>query len=243
MNKSLFFRPHIYVALGAYVIVSYMVLGWGDQILAATIPEDCYFEALGALSFFMSSILFFLAFLRMRNVQSAHKVFWTKQLVCLGLAILFFFGAGEEISWGQRIFRVEDAPESNNIIKNEQGEINVHNLSFGGVEIPFEAIFDLFWMSFTVALPLAAAIIKPFGRFAAKFIPIVSWTIGLLFVFNYLWAKVAKIIYVSTYKFDLIPFRQAVQEIKEGNYAVLFVLVAAYVFVEIYSLPQNRSIA
>lgn len=214
-----------------------MVLGWGNDILATTIPEDQYFESLGALSFLMSSILFFLAFLRARKAQGENRIFWTKQLACLGFAVLFFFGAGEEISWGQRILKVE-TPESINAA-NDQGEINVHNLSFGSANIPFETMFDLFWMSFTVALPLAATLIKSFGRFAAKFIPIVSWTIGLLFVFNYLWAKVAKIVYVSTYKFDFIPFRQAVQEVKEGNYAVLFVLVALFVFMEMNSQTKE----
>lgn len=237
LNKDQFSKPFLYIAFAAYIILSYMVLGWGNQVLAATIPEDHYFEALGALSFFVSSVLFFLAFLRARKVQGENKVFWIKQLACLGFAFLFFFAAGEEISWGQRIFNVE-TPESINAV-NTQGEINVHNLSFGGVKIPFETMFDLFWISFTVALPLAAKFIKPFGRFAVKFIPIVPWAVGSVFVFNYLWAKVAKIIYSSAYNFDLIPFRQAIQEVKEGNYAVLFALAALFVFVEMNSLTKE----
>jgi hypothetical protein len=216
-----------------------MVLGWGNQILAATIPEDHYFESLGALSFFVSSILFLGAFLKGRKVQGENKVFWTKQLICLGLAFFFFFGAGEEISWGQRVFNLE-TPESINAV-NDQGEINVHNISFGGVNIPFETFFDLFWIAFTVVLPLAAMFFKSFERFAAKFVPIVPLAVGLLFVFNYLWAKVAKMIYVSTYNFDFIPFRQAVQEVKEGNYAVLFVLVAMFIFLEMNSLDRENT--
>ncbi|MDP1713491.1 MAG: hypothetical protein Q8L41_01990 [Anaerolineales bacterium] len=237
LNKNQFSKPLIYIALIAYIILSYVALGSGNQVLVATIPEDHYFESVGALSFFVSSVLFFFAFLRARKVQGQNKVFWIKQWVCLGLSFFFFFGAGEEISWGQRIFNVE-TPESINTI-NDQGEITVHNLSFGGVNIPFETMFDLFWMSFVVAIPIAVIFIKPFGRFVGKFVPIIHWAIGLLFVFNYLWAKIAKIIYFSSYNLELIPFRQAVQEVKEGNYGVLFVLVALFVFVDMISLDKK----
>lgn len=53
--------------------------------------------------------------------------------MCFLLGALFFFGAGEEISWGQRIFGVE-TPEffrQHNI----QHETNIHNLVMGGVKI------------------------------------------------------------------------------------------------------------
>lgn len=48
-------------------------------------------------------------------------------------AILFFFAAGEEISWGQRIFGIE----SSDFFKqnNAQQETNLHNLVVGGKKI------------------------------------------------------------------------------------------------------------
>lgn len=48
-------------------------------------------------------------------------------------AALFIFGAGEEISWGQRIFNIE----SSQFFKthNSQGETNIHNLVFQGKKI------------------------------------------------------------------------------------------------------------
>ncbi len=42
------------------------------------------------------------------------------------LALFFFFGAGEEISWGQRIFNVESSEFF--VQNNAQGETNLHNL-------------------------------------------------------------------------------------------------------------------
>jgi hypothetical protein len=49
------------------------------------------------------------------------------------LSGLYFFGAGEEISWGQRLFSVE----SNEFFlrHNSQGETNLHNLIVSGVKI------------------------------------------------------------------------------------------------------------
>lgn len=41
-------------------------------------------------------------------------------------AIIFFFGAGEELSWGQRIFGVESSEFF--LQHNAQGETNLHNL-------------------------------------------------------------------------------------------------------------------
>lgn len=49
------------------------------------------------------------------------------------LALLFLFGAGEEISWGQRIFGIESGEffEGNNL----QKETNLHNLQIGDVKL------------------------------------------------------------------------------------------------------------
>jgi predicted membrane channel-forming protein YqfA (hemolysin III family) len=53
-------------------------------------------------------------------------------MTCL-LGLLFVFFAGEEISWGQRIFNIE-TPEWFEK-KNAQKETNLHNLRVGGVKI------------------------------------------------------------------------------------------------------------
>ena len=49
------------------------------------------------------------------------------------MSLFFFFGAGEEISWGQRIFGLE----SSDFFKenNAQGETNFHNLVVGETKI------------------------------------------------------------------------------------------------------------
>lgn len=45
----------------------------------------------------------------------------------------FFFGAGEEVSWGQRIFEIKSSEFF--MTHNSQGETNLHNLVVGGTKI------------------------------------------------------------------------------------------------------------
>ena len=49
------------------------------------------------------------------------------------LTLFFFFGAGEEISWGQRIFNVESSKFF--VENNAQGEMNLHNLVVNDTKI------------------------------------------------------------------------------------------------------------
>lgn len=49
------------------------------------------------------------------------------------LALFFFFGAGEEISWGQRLFGVESSEFFAQ--HNAQGETNLHNLVVGDTKL------------------------------------------------------------------------------------------------------------
>ncbi len=49
------------------------------------------------------------------------------------VTLVFIFGAGEEISWGQRIFNVETTEFFEE--HNAQGEMNLHNLKVNGVKI------------------------------------------------------------------------------------------------------------
>ncbi|HEX6033274.1 MAG TPA: hypothetical protein VFY83_02525, partial [Anaerolineales bacterium] len=86
---------------------------------------------------------------------------------------------------------------------------------------------------FAVFTPAVALVVPSFKRFAEKFIPIVFWGMGLLFLYNYLWAKLAKALFRAAYTFEGIPFNQAIQEIKESNYAIIFILVGFYAIWEL----------
>jgi hypothetical protein len=72
----------------------------------------------------------------------------------LAIIVLMFFGAGEEISWGQRIFGIE----TNEFFAqhNRQEEMNLHNLSVGGVNINkliFGKMLVLFLIAYYLVLP------------------------------------------------------------------------------------------
>jgi len=52
---------------------------------------------------------------------------------CLLMGFVLFFGAGEEISWGQRLLGIQSPDYFKE--NNTQGETNFHNLVLGGVRI------------------------------------------------------------------------------------------------------------
>jgi len=232
---NIFGRRFLYVCMIVYIILGFATLTVDAKLAGMLFREDKYFEVVGAISFFIASLFFFLAFRR----SSGLKEIWLKRLILLGMAFLFFFAGGEEISWGQRIFDIQEPAKLAGI--NKQGELNVHNIEISGISIPFERLFDIFWLIFTVLVPFACLLNHPIGQFTGKYIPIPHWGVGLLFILNYGWAKVAKAIYVTTYSYGVIPFVQAVQEIKESNYALLFAFVALYVFLQGRSLAEKAS--
>ena len=239
MNQSSFlFKPILYIALAVYIALAYSSLAMGNGLLAVVIPEDHYFELIGAFAFLVTSLLFFYGFRVARKTLDKSWVSIMKQLVYLGLALLFFFGAGEEISWGQRILGFQ-TPETLSQV-NRQEEFNLHNLSAweASAFLDPDRLFDIFWFLFAVLTPAVALFVPAFKSFAGKFIPIVFWGIGVLFLYNYLWAKLAKILFSNAYAFEGVRFAQAVQEVKESNYAIIFVLVGLYA---VWDLHRSRN--
>ncbi len=63
--------------------------------------------------------------------RQSHKLLWS--VGTLLLALLFIFGAGEEISWGQRLFGFE-TPDSLKEI-NRQDETTLHNIRIGDFDV------------------------------------------------------------------------------------------------------------
>lgn len=232
------FKPAFYVVMVLYFILGYSTLAYGEKWAAILYPEDHYFENVGAISLFVASAISFYIFVRAYKNRHALHIHWLKLLVYLGLAGLYFFGGGEEISWGQRIFHIGEPPAL--AAENTQGELNIHNLVFieDNPLLKADNIFTVFWMSFAVILPAAALLFKRFKEFAARFTPIVYWAIGLLFLINYFFAKLAKSIFVHAYTWQVITFPQAVQEVKESNYELMFVFLSLLV---LWELNRNLS--
>lgn len=232
MNLKMFYRPSLYIVLGVYIVVSYQTLAAGGGLDKLFFTEDGYFETAGALGLFATAGLFFYGFFRTLKNPIKENTHWVKRVAFLGFALIAFFGAGEEISWGQRIFNIQ-TPEALNSV-NAQGELTVHNIAVNGVQLNFETAFDVFWFSVVVLLPLGIMFIPLVRNLARKFFPALYLPIGGLFLLNYLWAKAAKTLYAGVYTYeDMVPFAQAVQEVKESHYEVLFAVVALYAAFEL----------
>ncbi len=223
-------RLLIIVALG--IIACYLVVLLPEEAMEPFVEEDGIYESLTAVGFFITSIGFVIAFFRSGSEEnkSSHPIL--KRLSYLALAMIFLFGAGEEISWGQRIINLE-TPEAWREI-NAQEEINLHNLNiFHDDEYDLfntDRLFALFWGTLMVGIPVLAFASPKIKAWLDVLVPIFPWSLGLLFIVNYLMAKVAKsyLLAIGAFPNDGGSLDQSVVEIKEGVYAFLFVIVVGY---------------
>lgn len=119
-------------SLAYIVIVAALIAAscfyFAEDFYHAMVAEDGVFEDITAAVLLVISILFLIRFVKTWKTRSR---FWIvlNVLIILGA----FFGFGEEISWGQRIFGIEsgDFFAQNNL----QNETNLHNLEVGGVKL------------------------------------------------------------------------------------------------------------
>ncbi len=102
--------------LAGGAVVAAVLATRDSELLDALCREDGPFEYLTAILYLVACGLFVIA-----GLQRPMRPLWY-----WGYAVLFFLIAGEEISWGQRIFEVA-TPEGLNRV-NVQGELNLHNL-------------------------------------------------------------------------------------------------------------------
>ncbi|MGK0187960.1 MAG: DMSO/TMAO reductase YedYZ heme-binding membrane subunit [Verrucomicrobiales bacterium] len=154
------FSVSLFISLAAFGLVYYWFATIADTTLAGELSaEDGAFEMFGALCFLGVSLqqlrLFFASDLpkKQRLVPFFHR-----NVFMLGLAVMFFFAFGEEISWGQRIFGWQ-TPDA--ILEtNQQQETNIHNLVFfhGESLLNMSRMFSLFWFGYCVVLPILSCI-------------------------------------------------------------------------------------
>ncbi len=163
----------------AYPIIAlYVLIGMGFALVS---PE--YFTRVVAREDGLIEWLTVLA-LSLSFVVCIHRIFVlrsSKNLAFLGvwsfLALVCFFGAGEEISWGQRIFNVESSEWFKQ--NNAQAETNLHNLVVDGKKVN-KIIFS---MLLGVALLTYLLVFTTLYRRSEKFqklcdylgVPIAQW--------------------------------------------------------------------
>jgi hypothetical protein len=237
-----FRRPVFYIGMVLYFLLGFSTLGWGARWAEILYPEDHYFENVGAISLFAAAGICLFAFVRAYQNRKKLGIGWIKLLVYLGLAALFFFGGGEEISWGQRIFHIQEPATLAQ--ENLQGELNVHNLAFIDKNkfLKADNLFSVFWMAFAVAIPALGLLSRPFKNWVEKLTPVAHWGLGALFLINYFLAKAVKPFFGTSYSYSVITFPQAVQEVKESNYELLFAVLSLMLLWQLLHALQGSNL-
>lgn len=125
MKKVLIVVSYLIIAVALYSAANFY---FNYDFCHRMVAEDGPLESLTALGLLLISVLF--AVRLFKQYKDRNKL-W----VALSLIIIVgtFFGFGEEISWGQRIFSVQTGEFFAQ--HNMQGEINLHNLEVGGVNL------------------------------------------------------------------------------------------------------------
>jgi hypothetical protein len=227
MDTRVWFRqPLFYTAVVQYTILTYVTLAWGPWWAAILYPEDHFFENLGVLSLFLAAGIALYTFLKAFTSRKLIRYGTIKLLALLALAAWFFFMAGEEISWGQRILHIAEPAALGAI--NDQNELNLHNIAVlqHNPFLNFDHIFSFFWLSYTVLLPLLARKSSVLHAFIERYVPLVGLDIGVLFAFNYLLAQLGKAVFERFYTYPLVPFVQALMQVKQGIAEPLCALIA-----------------
>lgn len=98
-----------------------------EELYLLIVREDGVIEYLTASFLLFASIKLFFLFLK---IYKKYSVF---NFGLLSYSLVLFFGFGEEISWGQRIFGIQSPSFFSE--NNFQGEINIHNMMVMGVDL------------------------------------------------------------------------------------------------------------
>ena len=118
----------MYILIFGFIIYSKLQSLISYEAFYAVVKEDGWVEYLTTIFLLMGAIVF--GVYAVRSVKAGdHK----KTFFYVLAAAVFFFGMGEEISWGQRIFGVQSSEYF--VEHNFQKETNLHNLVIWGIDL------------------------------------------------------------------------------------------------------------
>ncbi|WP_417361008.1 hypothetical protein [Galbibacter sp.] len=140
-----------------------------DDVFAA---EDNAVEWITAIMLLCISIL---CFARLFTISKGKSITW--KLGAFVFAIIFFFGAGEEISWGQRLFNIESSAFF--LENNAQQETNLHNLVVSGKKvnkIVFSQLLMVAMVIYLIVIPILYRKMDSIKKLMQTFaVPVVKW--------------------------------------------------------------------
>lgn len=160
------------LCVGTYIAV--MTPGSFDAGIAA---EDGPLEWSSAVALVIAA----LALLRRIWIRTARSSLFIA--VSIFGAVILFFGAGEEISWGQRVFGWQSGEFF--LENNAQSETNIHNLMVGETKINrviFGTLLSLMFIFYFCILPFLTRRTTRLGRLVQTlFVPVPRLRHGALF--------------------------------------------------------------
>ncbi|MBI5840097.1 MAG: hypothetical protein HZB19_08335 [Chloroflexi bacterium] len=226
------YRSHVVFLVFAVVLlgITFLPLLSDERTLDAFVREDGVFEDLTVVYLLVMSFVFAAGFFRFRKSSILLKLSY------LGFALLFFVGAGEEISWGERIFNWDD----HNYIKgiNVQDEITIHNLKyFQGddaiLPVSVSQLFTGFAFVFALIIPLVCRFFPKLERFLSPIFPVMPLYAGTLVAATYVFQKLAVRIlpmFPELYLHPTMPIAKGVHEIREHDYTFALMVSAIFYF-------------
>jgi len=122
------FLQGIILVLIVFLAFSAVTFFFNENLYEVLVQEDGFIEYTSAFLLLLCAVFFVVKVFKFKGERTK---LWT--IFNLILALGLFFGFGEEISWGQRIFSITtgDFFAENNL----QNETNLHNLSFNGFKL------------------------------------------------------------------------------------------------------------
>jgi hypothetical protein len=218
MTHKLSATEKIVLVIVAIIIAIGFFLFYTDvPMFEQYVQEDGIAEWLTVLGLVLGSIVCFYRFIKLFHKKSKWFLF-----VTFGLGLFLFFAAGEEISWGQRIFGIT-TPEYFQQ-HNAQQETNLHNLVVDGVKLN-KLVFSLILVGllgvFLVVVPVLhqkSSAVKKFLDASGVPIPQLYQVLAFLIVFA------------------------LTSLIKHGKNAELLECGGALLFFLIVRYPKNREI-
>jgi hypothetical protein len=220
-------QHHIEVILGVTILTFllfaiYLANFNHDAFRHEFVIEDGFIEWCTVIALFSAMTVCGVRFLTLRHVRS--PLFLT---VTMLLTLLCLFGAGEEISWGQRLFALETPDYLKG--KNAQGELGIHNLvvEINGEKVKLNKL--IFGTGLAFALLIYLFVATPFYR---KNIRVRSF-------FNAIAAPMPRNYHIAGYLLTVATVELLIDSSKRGEMtefagSILFALNVIY--------PYNREI-
>ena len=205
------FRSEILVLglVAVILLIGFVLVFTNLPLFERYTVEDGFVEWLTVIGLLMGSYTCFVRAVQLRPYRS-----WLFITGCALLGLLLFFGAGEEISWGQRIFGIESSDYFKQ--NNTQGETNLHNLVVNGVRINrwvFSFFMTAFMAFYVVVMPMLYRNKKWMQRFVTYCgIPLPKIYQALAFV----------ILFALT---TLIPHEKRAELLEMGTAFLLFLII------------------